>query len=94
MITFLLAMAAAFGAQDFEKPVRLEAGGRPIDTDLGHAHPLLYDFDRDGKRDLLVGQFGDGKLRIHKNIGSNKAPVFAESTWFMAGGAVATIPAS
>jgi hypothetical protein len=93
LMSLLLASAAA-RAQEFEKPVRLEAGGRPVDTDVGHAHPLLYDFDRDGKRDLLVGQFGGGKLRIHKNIGTNESPKFAEMTWFMAGGEIATVPAS
>jgi len=90
----LLLMSAWARAQEFERPVRLEAGGRAIDTDIGHAHPLLYDFDRDGKRDLLVGQFGGGKLRIHKNIGTNESPKFAEMTWFMAGGEIATVPAS
>jgi hypothetical protein len=90
----LLLLAAPARAQEFEKPVRLEAGGRPVDTDIGHAHPLLYDIDRDGKRDLLVGQFGEGKLRIHKNIGTNEAPKFAEHTWFKAGGEIATVPAS
>ena len=93
LCSLLLAAAAAHG-QEFEKPVRVEAGGKPVDTDIGHAHPLLYDFDRDGKCDLLVGQFGEGKLRIHKNIGTNESPRFAEHTWFMAGGQVATVPAS
>lgn len=87
--TFLLALFA----QDFEKPVRLEAGGKPIDTDIGHAAPYVYDFDRDGKRDLLVGQFGEGKLRIYRNVGTNAAPRFADVEWFRAGGEIATTPA-
>jgi hypothetical protein len=78
----LMFLTAAAQAQEFEKPVRLQAGGKPVDTDIGHAHPLL------------VGQFGEGKLRIHKNIGTNEAPQFAEHTWFMAGGEVARVPAS
>ena len=91
---FLLLLAAAARAQAFEKPVRLEAGGRPVDTDIGHAHPLLYDFDRDGKRDLLVGQFGEGKLRIYRNIGTNEAPRFGDMLWFLGGGEIAMVPAS
>jgi hypothetical protein len=90
----LLTLTAAAHAQEFEKPIRLQAGGKPVDTDIGHAHPLLYDFDHDGKRDLLVGQFGEGKLRIHKNVGTNEAPRFAEHTWFMAGGEIAKVAAS
>ena len=53
------------GAQthEFEKPYRIFADGKAIDTDIGHAAPLVTDFDGDGLDDLLVGQFGDGHLR-------------------------------
>lgn len=90
----LLLMGALAHAQGLGKPVRLEAAGEAIDTDIGHAAPYVYDFDRDGKRDLLVGQFGEGKLRIYRNVGSNEKPGFAKVEWFMAGGEVGTVPAS
>lgn len=80
-------------AQDLSAPVRLEAADGPIDTEVGHAAPYVVDFDGDGVRDLLVGQFGGGKLRIHRNVGSNEKPMFAAAEWFMAGGAIATVPA-
>ena len=44
----------------FETPVRINAAGEPIDVTTGHAAPYLRDMDGDGKRDLLVGEFGDG----------------------------------
>lgn len=40
--------------------MRLEAGGTPIDVSVGHAAPYVLDFDGDGVRDLLVGEFGEG----------------------------------
>lgn len=86
--------AAVAHAQEFEAPVRLEAAGGVIDTEVGHAHPFLYDFSHDGKPDLLVGQFGGGKLRIYKNVGTPGAPKFGELRWFEAGGELATVPAS
>lgn len=46
----------------FAPPVRLEADGVPIDVTIGHAAPYLIDFDGDGVRDLLVGEFGKGKF--------------------------------
>jgi hypothetical protein len=79
-------------AGGFHPPVRLQADGKPIDVDIGHAAPYLYDFNRDGKRDLLVGQFGEGKLRIYRNLGSDAEPKYGAFEWFMADGKVVTTP--
>ena len=72
--------------------VKLEAGGKPIDVEIGHAAPFYADMDGDGVKDLLVGQFGGGKLRIYKNVGSHSAPKFDDFTMFQAAGADATVP--
>ena len=88
----LVALGAGSEAQELAPPVRLEAGGAPVDSDIGHAAPYLYDWDGDGKRDLLVGQFGDGKLRIYPNVGTEAKPEFGQLTWFQTGGKVVTVP--
>ena len=87
----LLAATPAL-AQELGKPIRLEADGKPIDTEIGHAHPAVYDWDGDGKRDLLVGQFGGGKLKIFRNVGSNQGPKFAAEEFLTAAGSVVTTP--
>jgi hypothetical protein len=69
----------------FAPPVRLEAAGKPIDTDVGHAAPLVVDFDGDGTNDLLVGQFGEGILWFYKNIGTNAHPRYAAGVKFKEG---------
>jgi hypothetical protein len=69
----------------FAAPVRLEAAGKPIDTEVGHAAPLVVDFDGDGKKDLLVGQFGDGILWFYKNVGTNDRPRYAAGVKFKEG---------
>jgi hypothetical protein len=89
----VLALSVTASAQEFEKPVRLKAAGEPITTEIGHSAPYLYDFNGDGVRDLLVGQFGSGKLRIYRNKGTDKHPDYDTVSWFEAGGAVATVPA-
>jgi hypothetical protein len=40
------------------------------------------DFDGDGLADLLVGQFGEGKLRIYRNRGTKASPRLDGFTWF------------
>lgn len=89
----LAGLAPSLSAQELEAPVRLTASGAPIDVDVGHAAPYLYDLDGDGKRDLLVGQFGQGKLRVYRNTGTEAEPAYGALEWFQAGGALATVPA-
>jgi len=94
-VTLLLTLlpAATALAQELGKPIRLEAAGRPIDTEIGHAYPYVYDIDKDGRRDLLVGQFGSGRLQIYRNLGTDAAPKFGENGWLEAEGKVVTTPA-
>ena len=82
MATGTLALALALppsnaNGQDLAKPVRLEAGGQPINIGgVGHSAPLLADIDGDGKLHLLVGTFSGGQLRIYRNLGTNQSPKF------------------
>ena len=78
---------------ELQQPFRVMAGEQPIDVEVGHAAPFLADVDGDGVKDLLVGQFGEGKLRIYKNIGTKIEPKFDKFTWFKAGAEVGKVPA-
>lgn len=93
---FALAVAAPARADEpLEAPRRLEAAGKAIDVEVGHAAPCVTDWDGDGTLDLLVGQFGDGRLHIHRASagGPGEPRRLAASEWFKAGGEIATIPA-
>jgi len=79
-----LAFSVSVHAQEFEEPYRIFADGKAIDTDVGHAAPLVADIDDDGLNDLLVGQFGDGILTIYRNTGSNSQPKYSAGVEFMA----------
>jgi hypothetical protein len=79
---------------DLAPPVKIQAGGKPINVDIGHAAPFYGDIDGDGVKHLLVGQFQGGKLRIYRNTGTNTKPKFEKFTWFLDGQEGGTIPAS
>lgn len=88
LIAALLGLVPLQGAvlgDELAAPVRLEAGGKVIDTEVGHAAPFVYDFDGDGVQDLLVGQFGDGLLTIYRNEGTNAEPKLAAGVRFTGG---------
>ncbi len=84
---------AAGTATSLAEPVQVLAAGKPISVEIGHAAPFVADLDGDGKAELLVGQFGDGKLRIYRNQGTGTEPRFEQFTWFQAGGKEGKVPA-
>jgi hypothetical protein len=60
----------------FNSAYLLQAGG--VDFDIGtRAAPRIVDWNRDGLKDLLVGEV-EGYVYFLNNEGTNKAPVFNE----------------
>jgi len=56
--------------------VKIQAGG--LDLDVGtYAIPVVYDWNSDGKKDLIIGQRGSGKVRVYTNLGTDAEPVFS-----------------
>jgi len=70
----------------------------------------VYDFDGDGTRDLLVGEFGSGRyrgettsdssslanarLRVYLNRGTNESPRYDGFQYLQAGGENASVPST
>ena len=83
------------GAPNLQQPVLIMAGDAPVLTEKhGLAAPALWDWNGDGIRDLLVGEFEtnsgesfpmseDGStVRVYLNIGTDDAPQFSgEFEW-------------
>lgn len=85
------AMAARAG--DLAAPVHVMADGQPLDVGgIGFAAPFMGDFDGDGVRDLLVGEFSQGRLRIYRNLGTNSEPKFGKYEWFKDGAETGRVP--
>lgn len=77
--TITLSAIATAQAKDLLKPERILADGKPIDVTAGHAAPYVLDFDGDGVRDLLVGEFGDGQFPVEE------LPAALDEGWKQAG---------
>ena len=63
------------------KPRLVRVGGDPIDVSVGHAAPMMRDWDADGISDLLVGQFGKGYLGVYLNSEKQGEPKLGERVW-------------
>jgi hypothetical protein len=85
--------AAPGVAGEFFPPVKVTAGGKPIDVQrTAHSAPCVGDIDGDGLDDLLVGEFYEGRMRIFHNVGSSAQPKFDKYEWFKAGGDLGRVP--
>ncbi|KAA0141533.1 VCBS repeat-containing protein [Gimesia chilikensis] len=76
----------------FEKPVRLKADGKIIDTGdhWGHSSPCIEDIDGDKLDDLILGDFR-GNFQIYKNVGRSDAPVYTSAGKVQADGKDAAV---
>ena len=88
-----LSFATNTFASELSPPFRVQANGGPIDVEIGHSAPWVTDLNGDGKFDLMVGQFGEGKLRVYTNKGTATEPKFEEFAWFQGGSADGKVPA-
>ena len=67
------------GARQLEAGVYVYDGGAPLSVAVMSA-PNVVDFNSDGKKDLLIGQFTQGKVCLYLNQGADASPVFNGGT--------------
>lgn len=74
------------GAPLLSAPQRIDGYEREIRTEEhGMIYPALFDWNGDGKKDLLLGEFltGQSRIKVYLNEGSNKKPKYS-GRWFYA----------
>ena len=89
--------SVAYGAGADGPVVRMNTEADPGFVTLATDHgtitaPCVADLAGDGTMYLLVGQFGEGKLRVYRNAGTKAEPRFDKFSWFRAGGVDAKVP--
>ncbi len=66
--------------------VKVQADG--LDINVGsYSIPRVCDWNNDGRKDLIIGQRTDGKVRLYLNSGTDSAPVFITFSYIQANGA-------
>ena len=75
----------------FAEPELIQDGGVPIDVGY-YAAPMMFDWNRDGRKDMVVGQFSSGYIRFYPNVGEDSAPVFSGFEYMYASGSQITLP--
>ncbi len=91
VLVLALVCTTAFGA--LQEGVKVQADGEAIDVNVGHLVPAVLDWNEDGKKDLIVGQFSGGKIRLYLNCGTDSEPVFKKFTYLQAGNKEIRLPA-
>ncbi len=92
IISLLLSLLTASGfARRFTGPYPVYDAGVPIDVGY-YGAPVMADWDGDGRKDLICGQFELGKIRFYRNIGEDTAPVFNGYVFLRADGVEITLP--
>jgi hypothetical protein len=76
LLSLLMGGGLALGGDaEFEAPVRLTAEGVPVRVESpGYAAPCWADIDGDGKKDLLVGQFNQGRSASTRTSATASSP--------------------
>ncbi len=83
---FVMAAAPVFGPYSW-----IEATGGRIDVGY-YGAPCIVDWNGDGLKDLVLGQFASGKIRFYANSDSNDSPVFTSYSFIQSNGTDITLP--
>ncbi|MBS7197724.1 MAG: VCBS repeat-containing protein [Bacteroidales bacterium] len=74
------------GAPLLGQPFHVDGSSKEVRVEEhGLAYPTLFDWNRDGKPDLLVGEFltGQSRIKVFINVGTKRHPKFT-GDWFYA----------
>lgn len=85
LICLVLPVLCSAALPQFHEGVKIQCDGKDIDVEVGHLVPCVTDWNGDSKKDLIVGQFREGKICLYLNQGTNEKPEFKGFTEIQAG---------
>jgi hypothetical protein len=85
MIAFLGHSACVVAEPLLQAGVCIQDGGSPLAVDIMSA-PTVVDWNNDGRKDLVAGQFSYGKIKVYLNQNTDAAPVFDGGFFVQSGG--------
>lgn len=91
LATAVLALTALATTPRFTGPDTIKDAGIPIDVGY-YGAPIMYDWSGDGAKDMIVGQFSYGYIRLYPNVGPDSAPIFSGFEYFYASGSQIQLP--
>jgi len=91
LLAVLLPSVTLAEVPSFQPPQLLLCGGERIDVG-SYAAPLAVDWDGDGLKDLICGQFEEGRIRFYRNVGTETEPVFDSWVYLMNGLVPLSVP--
>ena len=72
----LFLAGTSIGAEPvLDQGVYIYSGANPLEVDR-HSTPEVVDWNNDGRKDLVIGQFTDGNIWVFLNKGTDLNPVF------------------
>jgi hypothetical protein len=90
IVILVLGICVFTYAQKMGTPILIESGNKIIDCSPPYAAPTIFDLDKDGLQDLIVGTY-KGKFRFYKNKGTQKIAVYNKFSLIQANGKDALI---
>ena len=91
IVLLILTAALSSDIVEFQSAGSLECDGLKIDVG-SYAAPLMVDWNGDGLKDLICGQFDFGRIRYYPNVGTNSSPVFEEYFYLFDGATYLSVP--
>ena len=82
---------AVADAPEYQSFLYMECAGNQIDVGY-YGAPCIADWNGDGVKDMVLGQFTGGNIRFYANENTNDSPVFNSYSMLKADGSTITLP--